>query len=125
MARKTTSTERDEAFASLRKLLKPGDTVYTRLEHVSRSGMMRVIDAFVIRDNEPRRITWSVCQATGTTYNEKHEGARMDGCGMDMGFALVYSLGRALWPEGTPDPHGTRNGEPDRDGGHALNHRWL
>ncbi len=84
MTRKTSPTQRAAALATLRAMLKPNDTVYTRLEHASRSGMMRVVDVFVIRDNEPRRITWTVCQATGTTYNEKHEGARMDGCGMDM-----------------------------------------
>jgi len=44
---------------------------------------------------------------------------------IDMGFHVVYNLGRTLWPEGTPEPHGTRNGEPDRDGGYALNHQWL
>lgn len=125
MARKITTAQRDGARNELRAMLKPGDTVYTRLGHCSRSGMMRVIDVLVIRDNEPRRITWLVCQATGTTYNEKHEGARMDGCGMDMGFALVYELGRTLWPEGTPEPHGRRNGRPDSDGGYALKHRWL
>ncbi len=119
------TAQRDEARATLRAMLKPGATVYTKLNHVSRSGMMRVIDLYVIEDNELRRITWRACKATATTYNEKHEGMRMDGCGMDMGFAAVYDLGHALWPNGTPEPHGTRNGTPDRDGGYALKHRWL
>ena len=118
-------TERDEAIADLRAMLKPNDVIYTKLLHCSRSGMMRVIDLFVIRDNEPRRITWQVCRATATTYNDKHDGMRMDGCGMDMGFAAVYHLGRVLWPDGTPEPHGTRNGTPDTDGGYALEHRWF
>lgn len=122
---RTSPLDKMNALKDLRAMLKPGDTVYTRLNHCSRSGMMRVIDLFVIRDNEPRRITWSACQATGTAYNDRHEGMRMDGCGMDMGFAAVYHLGRVLWPVGTPEPHGTRNGEPDRDGGYALKHRWL
>jgi hypothetical protein len=42
-----------------------------------------------------------------------------------MGFAAVYNLGYALWPNGTPEPHGTRNGVPDRDGGYALKQCWL
>lgn len=120
-----TKTERDEAIADLRALLQPGDTIYTRINHVARSGMTRVIDLFVIRDNELRRITWQACMATATTYNRKHDGMRMDGCGMDMCFAAVYSLGRTLWPDGTPEPHGTRNGTPDRDGGYALKNRSL
>ena len=122
---KISSKTQHAAINELRSMLKPGDTVYTRLEHVSRSGMMRVINLFVIRDNEPLRITWTACAATGTAYNDKHEGMRMDGCGMDMGFAAVYHLGSVLWPDGTPEPHGTRNGEPDRDGGYALKHRWM
>lgn len=122
---KISNTARTESMAELRAMLKPKDTVYTRLNHCSRSGMMRVIDLFVIRENEPRRITWQVCAATNGTYNEKHDGLRMDGCGMDMGFAAVYNLGRTLWPDGTPEPHGTRNGEADSDGGYALKHRWM
>lgn len=122
---KVSKIDRAEALADLRAMLKPGDTVYTRLNHCSRSGMMRVIDLFVIRDNEPRRITWQACKAMGDTYNEKHEGLRMDGCGMDMGFAAVYNLGRTLWPDGTPEPHGSRNGAPDSDGGYALKQRWI
>lgn len=122
---KVSKTAQSQALADLRAMLKPGDTVYTRLNHCSKSGMMRVIDLFVIRDNEPQHITWAACQATATAYNDKHEGMRMDGCGMDMGFAAVYHLGRVLWPDGTPEPHGTRNGQPDTDGGYALKHRWL
>lgn len=122
---KISKNDKMEALSDLRAMLKPGDTIYTRLKHVSRSGMMRVIDLFVIRDNEPMHITWLACEATGTAYHDKHDGMRMDGCGMDMGFAAVYHLGRVLWPNGTPEPHGTRNGEPDRDGGYALKHRWM
>jgi hypothetical protein len=108
-----------EACNSLREFIAPGGTVYTRLNHRARSGMMRVIDLFVIQDNEPRRITWTVCQALGKTYNRKHEGLKMSGCGMDMGFYAVYRLGHALWP------NGTRNGEAESDGGYALKQRWL
>lgn len=122
---RVSKSAQSEALADLRSMLKPGDTVYTRLNHCSKSGMMRVIDLFVIRNNEPRRITWAACQATGTTYNDKHDGMRMDGCGMDMGFAAVYNLGAVLWPDGTPEPHGMRNGQPDTAGGYALKHRWL
>ena len=99
-----TTAQRDEARATLRTMLKPGATIHTKLNHVSRSGMMRVIDLFVIEEGELRRITWLACRATATTYNEKHEGMRMDGCGMDMGFAAVYNLGRTLWPDGTRNP---------------------
>jgi len=102
-------------------------TVYTKLDHVSKSGMMRVIDLYVIRDNVPLRISWSAALATGYKYNQKHEGMQMDGCGMDMGFAAVYALSRALWPKGfgcigegcgsNDHSNGDRNYTPNRNEG--------
>ena len=55
----------------------------------------------------------------------KHGGIKIAGCGEDLGFALGYELGMTLWPQGTPKPHGMRNGEPDSNGGYALKHRWI
>ncbi|CAB5144638.1 hypothetical protein UFOVP147_24 [uncultured Caudovirales phage] len=125
MTTKAQQAKINEARDTLRAMLKPNDVIYTRLNYCARSGMSRVIDLFVMRDNEPRRITWLACQALGEKYNEQHEGLKMTGCGMDMGFSAVYNLGYALWPNGTTEPHGTRNGEPDSNGGYALKQRWL
>ena len=122
---RATKRERAEAIANLRERLQPGDVIFTRLNHVSASGMTRWLDLFVIRDNEPLRLTWSAAAATDYTYCDRRESLKIEGCGMDMGFSAVYSLGRALWPDGTDSPHGTRNGEPDTDGGYALKQRWL
>ena len=72
-----------------------------------------------------RSISWLASRATGDTLDQDRGGLRLGGCGMDMGFQAVYSLGRAMWPNGTPKPHGTRNGDPDSDGGYALKHTWL
>lgn len=124
MAR-ATKTEKLKALADLREMLQPGDVIWTRLNHVSASGMTRWLDLFVIRENEPLRLTWSAAAATDHTYCERRESLKIEGCGMDMGFSAVYSLGHALWPDGTDTPHGTRNGEPDTDGGYALKQRWL
>ena len=118
----TSKSQRTEALARLHEILKPGDTVYTVLRHVSRSGMMREIS--VIGPNN-EDITWHVMHVGGYRRSDKTGGLRVSGCGMDMGFHVVYNLGRAMWPDGTPEPHGTRNGEPDRDGGCALKHLWL
>lgn len=49
----------------------------------------------------------------------------VSGCGFNAAFQVVYNLGATLWPKGTPKPHGTRNGEPDRAGGYALKQREL
>jgi hypothetical protein len=121
---KAEQAERDEALSDLRALLRPGDTVYTILRHVSRSGMQREIALCIIRDGSHRYLNWGASKILGTRQG-KHDGLIVGGCGMDMGFALVYNLGAALWPDGAPEPHGTRNGQPDRDGGYALKHQWL
>jgi len=118
----TSKAQRTEALARLHEILKPGDTVHTILRHVSRSGMMREIS--VIGPNN-EDITWHVMHVGGYRRSDKTGGLRVSGCGMDMGFHVVYNLGCAMWPDGTPDPHGTRNGDPDSDGGYALKHRWL
>jgi len=55
-----------EAIVHLRSMLKPGDTVYTVLRHVSRSGMTRGIDCYVIADNRPVWITGYVGHAIGS-----------------------------------------------------------
>lgn len=94
---KLQQSERAEACAELRETLKPGTTVYTVLRHVSRSGMSRDIDVYVIEDGEPRRITWTVAKAADLTYSRKAEAIKIGGCGMDMGFAIVYNLSRALY----------------------------
>jgi len=120
-----TKTERAEAIAKLRDMLRPGDMIYTTTRKVSRSGMSRDIDLYVIQDNAPRWLSWLTARAVGLPFDRKTEAVKVGGCGMDMGFHLVYTLGAVLWPDGTPEPHGTRNGEPDRAGGYALKHSWL
>ena len=63
-----TKQERQDAIERLRSMLAPGDSVYTILRHVSRSGMSRSI-SLVIPDQAPsyegsalniRYITWLV-----------------------------------------------------------------
>lgn len=121
---KAQQAERAEAIAKLREWIKPGDTIYTILRNVSRSGMQREIGVCIVKDGEMLHPNYSVAKALDCRQG-KNDGIIMGGCGMDMGFALVYNLGMTLWPNGTDKPHGTRNGEPDSDGGYALKQRWL
>jgi len=146
-------TEKQEAIDDLRKLLRPGDTVYTILRNVSRSGMSRTVDAYIMQNNEPRRLSWAIARAIGLTYDKTHEGIKVGGCGMDVGFEVVYHLGYALWPDGfdcigsesqtcgrgCPSNDHSNDGmrpqgrtsidySPDRhhsDGGYALRQRWM
>lgn len=118
--------EREQAKTQLRKLLKPGATVYTILNHRSASGTSRSISLVIGgKNDEITKLDSWVARAKGENIDSKHGGLKVGGCGMDMGFALVYNLGRMLWPNGTKKPHGSRNGAPDKDGGYALKHEWL
>lgn len=123
---KAQKVEQEETRAELRNMLTPGQKVYCILRHCSRSGMSRVIDLKIIdSDGDPRHIGRMAAVAMGDTYDHKREGIKIGGCGMDMGFALVYNLGSVLWPKGTDKPHGVRNREPDSSGGYALKCEWL
>ena len=97
---KAQKTERDEAIARLREWVKPGDTVHTIIRHVSRSGMQREIGVVLIdADGSTLHPNWAVSKAIGARQG-KRDGVIMGGCGMDMGFALVYELSHALFPDG-------------------------
>lgn len=93
-----TKKEKEESKARLLELIKPGDTIYTSLKHVSRSGMYRVIDLYIIKDNRPYRIS-GIASNLLEGYDLRHEGCKAGGCGMDMGFYLVYNLSYSLFPE--------------------------
>ena len=104
---------RAQEIADLKKWIKPGTTIYTKLESVSASGMSRRISVYAVRpasQGQPAsiaNITHAVSIVTGDTVSDKG-GIVKTGCGMDMGFSIVYAFGRGLWPKGTPKPHGTR-----------------
>lgn len=67
------------------------------------------------------------------------DGLIVGGCGMDMGYHLVYALARKLWPDGfdcigpgcpsNDHSNGDRDYTPGHrhhaDGGYCLKHRWL
>ena len=101
--RRYTKEATAKAIEYLRAELTPGRTVYTKITHVSRSGMSRSIECYLAqgRDNLTD-ITWLVARATNSRVDNNHGGIIMGGCGMDMGFGLVYNLGRTLYPNGVP-----------------------
>ena len=117
------------------RCLKPGKTVYTILRRRSSSGMSRHISLVIIdKDYNGKPVifdlTWWAAQAMDYRLDRDTGGIVVSGCGMDMGFHLVYSLGRKLFPKGFKLPKGQpgRNGDTsgrDNDGGYALKHTWL
>ena len=130
MARLTKAqlAEQNEARETLRGILQPGDKVQCVLRHVSRSGMSRDIDFYVAKIDDNGKpylqyLTGYISTALDDPMTKR--GLKVGGCGMDMGFHVVWNLGFVLWPKGTDKPHGTRNGVPDSDGGYALRSEWI
>ena len=130
--------EVEQAKKDLMDVLKKGNyTVYTRVSHVVPSGMGRTISSFVIVNNEPRNIDWSVEKILGYKRDPNHDGVKVGGAGMDMGFSLVYNLSSSLFPKGyecigkgcpaNDHVNGDKNYEPHHhsDGGYRLKQKWL
>jgi hypothetical protein len=110
---------REWAESYLRKILAPGSTVYYTVRHVADSGMSRSIDFYVVAGGRLAYVSGALAHLLDLRQ-DKHGAIVRKGCGTDLGFDTVYLAGCALWPNGTPEPHGTRNGKPDSDGGYAL-----
>ena len=100
----------EHAKESLLRILKEGDTVYTVLRHVSASGMSRRIDLYTFQNNKPVYLSGYYAMMQGE--EPPKDGYKVGGCGMDMGFHLVYSLSSLLY------------GSANR-GGYELRHEWL
>lgn len=134
MTKKEKREAKSEALVKLREWIKAGEKVYTTVTHVARSGMQRSIRVFIMRDNEPFEITGYTAHALDYPRDDKNGGVKVGGCGMDMGFHIVYNLGRTLFPDGgslaktntTRRSQAERAGEKiERDGGYLLKQVWL
>lgn len=105
-------------------------TVYTVCNHVSSSGMFRLISAHVIRKGQIISLNCLAEHLDCYKRDKRREGLRVGGCGMDMGFAVVYSISGAIFPKGfryRKNEH-HRNGSEsptDCDGGYALRQQWM
>lgn len=113
---KKDTPKQKEARATLRKLCRPGTTIYTIIRHVSKSGMTRRIDLFVIRKNRPWRLSHYVADLEGYRVH-RDGGITVQGCGMDMGFHLVHNLSYAL--------HGHKETARVDHPGYSLKHEWI
>lgn len=154
MTKKEKEAQRLEAIEALKKMLQPGKRVYTQLEHVSSTGMSRRIRVYipVKSEHEPdgmsiRDISYWTAHAIGARWNSDRGSIVVGGCGMDMGYHVVYSLASTLWGRrsngggfeciGEHCPSNDHaNGDISRedgaaqhythsDGGYALTHSWL
>ena len=106
-----TKVDRGEVEYAMDRLISyvpRGRRVYTLIRHVSRSGMSREISLFVADAvGCIICIDYFVKTVLGRRIG-KHDGIVIQGCGMDMGYALVHDLGEVL-----------------HNSGYSLNHEWL
>lgn len=122
MPTKKQIAERDEARATLRELIDTSQkrrdgspVIYTFLRHVSKSGMSRDITLKIVDgDGTLQDITYTAALAIGEKPRDNYgrRVIRVHGCGMDMGFHLVYSVSHALY-----------DGQ-DR-AGYVISHEWA
>jgi hypothetical protein len=119
---KYTAEEVAESKELLRSWLKPGDTVTTIHQGFTQAG--RKIEVAAIVHGEIWDITGHVARVIGAR-RLKDGSLFMGGGGMDLGFLVVYSLGRALFSAQEVEPEITRGAGLDHDGGYMLSHRWF
>ena len=89
-----------------------GTTIYTSIRSVAKSGMSRAISCFIVAteadgSNYISNIDYFVGIILGLKHH-KEGGLIIRGCGMDMGFAIVYNLSSEMLSDG-----------------YALKQRWL
>lgn len=116
--KKITAEEYAEYVTDLRGLLDSATKdhyglpmVWCVVKHVTRSGMSRSISTFAVIDGQPYNLDYRVSKILGWPTDENNGGVKVAGCGMDMGFHLVYSLACALYDS--------------EESGYRLHRRWL
>lgn len=106
---KAAQAEIADALTRLHGWVKPGDTVYTVMDHVSSSGMSRAIRVVLLSCSPEGKVAdlhpnWAVGKVLGlrhwTRHGREQDALVVSGAGMDMGFHVVYSLARTLYPDG-------------------------
>lgn len=122
MSRQSLEKQReDEARRQLKKLIKRGDTVYTIVRNVSRSGMSHDISVIIIKKGHDgkmrtRNVSGLVGDLVGYRQSRHDVNAlQVGGAGMDMGFSVVYNLSCAMF---CPVKY-------DHDAAYALRQEWL
>ena len=108
---KTLEQERQDAISKLKEYVKEGDTLYTDVKHVSKSGMTRHMKVIQLQiyNKKARPSYWHyyIAKALNLPMNRDNQ-VIVRGCGMDMGFHLINSLSRTLYGKGD-----------------AIKHEWL
>lgn len=96
--------ERREAIVDIKRFVRPGDAIFCNLEHVSSTGMSRIVSFHVFRGprgNDHRDLTWLVHKILGYPHRKIARtggmGLYVEGGGMDMGWDVVDRLAKAVF----------------------------
>ena len=123
--------QKDQVLNWLKDDLQQGKKpkIYTVLRSVSRSGMSRKIDVYYFKGESKIYLNYAIATITSFKQDSQTGALKVGGCGMDMGFHLVYSFSRCLF-EGIDISQykiSGRNGcEYEKtDTGYLLNQEWL
>ena len=86
-----------------------GSTAYTYVTKVAPTGMSRhIMVAGSDRKGHVQNVSWYIAKLLDWKYKDNTRSVFVDGCGMDMGFHLVYTLSSKLY-----------------DDGYAIEQQWL
>lgn len=88
---------KEQITKSLCKHLFGNQVVYVSCISVSATGMSRKLKLYIVKDDRIVNITYHAAIVTGSKYNDKDATITINGCGMDMGFAMVSNLSYALY----------------------------
>ena len=91
----------------LKKKVKKDSEIIVVIHKVSKSGMQRKMSAFVIYKKQLVNLNFDIAKLDIARRNDNNHLV-VNGCGMDMGFHLVYTLSSILFKDG-----------------YALKQRWI
>tara|TARA_R100000657_G_C4577733_1_gene41074 strand:+ start:268 stop:582 length:315 start_codon:yes stop_codon:yes gene_type:complete len=92
-------SDKERAVEFLKDWFPKGSTAHTTVVHVARSGMSRHIKVFAISGDRIQNISYYVSKLLGWRLT-KNDAVFVSGCGMDMGFHLIYTLSSKLYEDG-------------------------
>ena len=100
MTTKPTQADKAAAMEALNKYVSHGDTLFTIVRSIAKSGMSRRIDVIAFAEGgQPIYLTWAMATLgiAGLKRSDEGQGARIYGGGMDMCAHAVDCLSLALF----------------------------
>tara|TARA_R100001163_G_C5040998_1_gene179127 strand:- start:72 stop:386 length:315 start_codon:yes stop_codon:yes gene_type:complete len=92
-------SDKERAKEFLKDSFPKGSTAHTTVVHVARSGMSRHIKVFAISGERIQNVSYYVSELLDWRLT-KNDAVFVGGCGMDMGFHLIYTLSSKLYDDG-------------------------